>query len=364
MIENGRNQVQTTFVIPNYNHARYLPECLEAIFAQKNAVAKIIFIDDASNDESWSVAGGLLEGMDNVTIVRHAENQGVVACLNEGLALVDTPYVAFTAADDRLLPQFLEISQAALLTAPEAALATSETDIIDEAGKYRAHRPTFPPAFRSGYIPPTEVRELLLESDNFLIGNVALYRAELLRKFGGFDPRIGALCDGLVMRVLAARYGFYFVRRTLGNWRWHGQNYSMAEIALPTATENMIAEARRYIERHDSAACLPPNYDELLARRLRFGAARLSIEEREYRVSGDIDLGAAPATGVRKVPGLTAFLRIVTRAPIRPLRAFFVNLCLYLIYRPFKMSTLIRHYSAKLVRTLATAINPRKHSAS
>jgi len=39
-------------IVPNYNHARCLPRCLDALLAQSVPAGEILVIDDASTDDS------------------------------------------------------------------------------------------------------------------------------------------------------------------------------------------------------------------------------------------------------------------------------------------------------------------------
>ena len=42
--------------IPNYNYARYLPECLDSILDQTYRDFEVIFRDNASTDHSYEIA--------------------------------------------------------------------------------------------------------------------------------------------------------------------------------------------------------------------------------------------------------------------------------------------------------------------
>ena len=343
----------STVVIPNYNHARYLRECLEAVLAQAQPELRIIFIDDASSDHSIDVARTLLDGRVGVTIIEHRENRGVVAGLNEGLALVETPFVAFAAADDRLLPHFLEVTQQVLRAVPHAALAAAETDIIDAAGRVKGHRPAFPPAFRTRFVPSSEVCNLLTRIDNFLVGNVTLYRTEMLRDIGGFDATLGPLCDGMSMRLLAAQHGFCFVRQTLGQWRRDGESFSTTATKVADAMENTISRAGRFIAAHEAGKHLPAGYGELLARRLRFGGTRVILEQVGYRQANGAAGGLHGCSDAARPACPPTLLNLISRLPLRRLRTLAANLLLYLVYRPFAPSALLRLARSRLGRALS-----------
>ena len=49
------NFPKLSVVIPNYNHAAYLPHCLQAVLRQSAQAMEIIVLDDASTDDSVKV---------------------------------------------------------------------------------------------------------------------------------------------------------------------------------------------------------------------------------------------------------------------------------------------------------------------
>jgi len=43
---------RVTLVTPNYNHARYLPECIDSVLAQTFQDSELVILDDSSTDSS------------------------------------------------------------------------------------------------------------------------------------------------------------------------------------------------------------------------------------------------------------------------------------------------------------------------
>lgn len=84
-------------VIPAYNAAAYLHEAIDS--ARQSGADRIIVVDDGSLDGTAARAREL-------GVVVHAqENSGASVAREAGAALVETDYVVFLDADDRLLPQ-------------------------------------------------------------------------------------------------------------------------------------------------------------------------------------------------------------------------------------------------------------------
>ncbi len=327
---------QTTLVLPCYNHAHFLRKCIGGLLKQKKH-PKIVFIDDCSTDDSLAIAKELLDGRPGVRIVSHPQNLGSTASINAGLNLVDTPFVAFAAADDFLYPDFLELSETALLNAPEAALATSRSNIIDENGDLVCNRPAFPPAFKSAFIPPQKVKRLLKECDNFFLGNVTLYKTKYLKELHGFDEDLKGFSDGLMMRSLALRSGFVFLNHTLGEWRSHSLNFSKSHVEAASYAEELVDQVQQFITRGNLAGYFPDNYDKILLNRLKFGAARIILDKHEYDIKDrNIEHSLYQTLGSEKYYKLLSFL------PSRKMRWLFSHLFLYYKYKPYQSRALLR----------------------
>ena len=52
-----RNMPRVTVVTPNYNHAQYLPRCIDSVLAQTFQDIELIIPDEASTDSSREIIG-------------------------------------------------------------------------------------------------------------------------------------------------------------------------------------------------------------------------------------------------------------------------------------------------------------------
>ncbi len=90
-------------VVPAYNYARFLTECVRSVLAQEDVDLDVLIIDDASSDDTAEVALELARTDDRVKVIVHEQNKGHIDTFNEGLFAVDGTYVVLLDADD-LLP--------------------------------------------------------------------------------------------------------------------------------------------------------------------------------------------------------------------------------------------------------------------
>src|SRR5258707_729655 len=114
-------------VMANRNHARYLGESLGGIGGPTRAADEIVIVDDASTDDSVERIEAFARGRSGVRFLRNERRLGVHDSIARALPLVASDYLVWTAADDVLLPDFLERSMAALERHPGAGLCFSET---------------------------------------------------------------------------------------------------------------------------------------------------------------------------------------------------------------------------------------------
>ena len=86
-------------IIPNYNKAKYLKECLESVINQTYKNWKIYLIDDFSNDDSRRILNDF-RSYDNIKLIFTDKNYGPHHCRNLGIEQSNSDYVAFLDSDD------------------------------------------------------------------------------------------------------------------------------------------------------------------------------------------------------------------------------------------------------------------------
>ena len=92
---------KVSVVIPVYNSAKYLKECLNSIFVQTLEDWEVIAVNDGSSDESPTILDAYAKRDSRFQVV-HKENGGVSAARNDGLSVARGEYVFFMDSDDIL----------------------------------------------------------------------------------------------------------------------------------------------------------------------------------------------------------------------------------------------------------------------
>jgi glycosyltransferase involved in cell wall biosynthesis len=272
-------------IVPNYNHARFLPVALDAILSQTRPADEIIVIDDASTDDSIDVLQRYQARHSNFIVIGNRTNRGVIYNLNAGIRIAAGDYVYLAAADDRCYETLFEDGLALLEKFPQASLFTARCDIISETGECRGTLPSPLPLTLPGYLPSDVVRRKLLEDDGWFIGCSTIWRRRCLLDVGGFPADLGAFTDGYVSRLISLQHGSCFSPQVLSSWRRMEGGFAW-EASTIEKTRQLIAAVRTRVD--ENRGLFPPGYVDIWARRHMFGVKRFALVEarRQARKEG------------------------------------------------------------------------------
>ena len=96
-----------SIVIPVYNVAAYLPECLDCILNQRFRDIEVIAVDDGSRDESAQILDEYAAKDSRLKVI-HQLNAGVSAARNAGLDAATGEYISFVDGDDKVIDTMYE----------------------------------------------------------------------------------------------------------------------------------------------------------------------------------------------------------------------------------------------------------------
>lgn len=103
----GIKKTQISIVVPVYNSAKYLEECIDSLLAQTYEPYEIILVDDGSFDGSGKICDEFATRYSHIKVI-HKENGGVSSARNKGIEVAKGSYLIFVDADDALNPKMLE----------------------------------------------------------------------------------------------------------------------------------------------------------------------------------------------------------------------------------------------------------------
>ena len=192
---------QISVVIPVYNGEKTIEESIASVLAQTFTDFELIIINDGSQDHTPNIVQQIIQQTDDFRLKLYSyPNKGLAASRNRGITKAQGKYISFLDADDLWTKDKLASQYDALQTHPQAAVAYSGTNWINEAGNIIKH--ASPPS-TSG-----NVYSILLLFNLVGSGSNVLIKREALLRVGDFDESLNASEDWDLLIRLAAKYEF------------------------------------------------------------------------------------------------------------------------------------------------------------
>jgi glycosyltransferase involved in cell wall biosynthesis len=309
-------------IVPNYNHARFLPECLESVLAQSYRPAEIIVIDDCSTDDSVQVIEAFVRREPRLRLVRNERNRGVVYSCNRLVELASGDFVYSLGADDKILPGLFERSMALLAEHPQAGLACALVRRIDEAGRDLGLHPMPLITNRPRFFAPDEVRRLLCRHYDLWMDLSTFFRRDALLEAGGFLADLGWLCDAFARQIMALRYGVCLLPEALTCWRQVATRFSLTQRAS-LESARAIQECSLRLMRTTYRDLFPAEYVAMHEKRCRYWVGLAVGQQLHREPEGSLqglEQVLSPPTLLDRL--LLALLRRGIRLPLRALRVY------------------------------------------
>lgn len=135
-----RQDCLVSVIVPVYNIASYIEECIESIKKQTYQKLEIIIVDDGSTDGSSVICGRIAAADQRIKVI-YQKNRGVVSARGRGIEGASGKYISFIDGDDwtekTMIEKMVEqIGQSDLIT------TTVRKEI--EPGKWVDERDRFP----------------------------------------------------------------------------------------------------------------------------------------------------------------------------------------------------------------------------
>lgn len=283
-------------IVPNYRHAPYLRDRLRSIFEQTVLPREIIFLDDASPDDSVEVAQRLADEspVPMRVVVNERNSGGTFRQWMKGIELAKGDLIWIAESDDCAHPEFLE-RMLPEFHDREVVLAYCQSALIDAEGRvlnenFVGHTDDISPSrWRSRYSATCrEEAEIALSRKN-TIPNAS---AVIFRRFDEMD-----CAEELVGMKFAGDWLFYAMRirggkiafspEVLNYYRRHEQTVSHQSCRADTHAEETLYVKLRVLETFPvsaNAICrgLAQSFWEhaLLTERFRLKRPPLTVEPR------------------------------------------------------------------------------------
>jgi hypothetical protein len=188
-------------IVPTYNRASLLRECLESLFAQTRPLDQILVVDDGSTDDTQQI---LCAFGAKLTILRK-ENAGKAAALNHALAQCESDYVWICDDDDTAEPDACAALAGALDTDFGAGFSYGRFQRFREVDGLREILPM-------SYWPDRHQEALFLEllERCFIFQFSSMFRRSVYSHVGPFNASLLRSEDyEMILRVARCHRGTY-----------------------------------------------------------------------------------------------------------------------------------------------------------
>ena len=290
-----------TVVMPNYNHARFLPRSIEANANQTRPPDEFLILDDCSTDNSIEVIESYLPRYPFLRLIRGERNVGVNEANRRLFELASGDYIHPAAADDDRFPTFFEQAMRIAETHPRAGLVFGQVvvkneheEVIGGVAVQRWTETLFadPARFLAEYLD--------VELASHSASAATIYRREPFEEAGWYREELGPWADTFAARAIGLKYGVCYVPEEFAVDFRMPASYSQQAKDNPRRAIDVIARAARLM-RSDTF-------------RDRFPSEHVRRWERQFRrlVAWNYFLGSGPRQGSFMLRNLKRLPRVVT----------------------------------------------------
>jgi glycosyltransferase involved in cell wall biosynthesis len=219
-------------IIPVYNGELTIFKTIESVLCQTLSDFELIIINADSSDFTLDIVSSIKDQRLKVFTYPKAN---VAVNRNRGVLAGCSKFVTFLDADDLWTPDKLEAQYQALEENPQAALAYSFTNAIDEKGKFL--RPCSHATWTG------DVYSKLLLDDFIGSGSNVMIRKEAFTEVGGFDQSLTNAQDTDLWLKIAAKYHFVSVNKVQILYRISANSMSSDILGLEKSNLQVIERA-------------------------------------------------------------------------------------------------------------------------
>lgn len=213
--DSGNVSCQISIVIPTYNRAEMLCNCIYSVLAQNGATFEVIVVDDCSPDDTGVIIQTRFGGDGRIKYIRNESNLLAVASRNKGASLASGEYLLFLDDDNtletdalkELLACFKRHHDAGLIAPLAVHMRAGSENLVWTIGS-DFNRWTSQPQDRHPYLPFDELPSEPIDWPTTYSPNAYMVPRRVFDAVGGFDDGYGIMFDesDFGWRVLEAGY--------------------------------------------------------------------------------------------------------------------------------------------------------------
>ncbi|NUQ82474.1 MAG: glycosyltransferase family 2 protein [Bacteroidetes bacterium] len=221
------NQPAVSVILPNYNHARFLPDRLNSILNQTFSQFELILLDDCSTDHSRQILSEVSDPRITHRIFNTENSGSPFAQWNRGVQLARAPLIWIAESDDLCDATFLEKLVPYFDGHPDLALVYCQSAIIDSNGSVAGSQLGWTADFGSdrwntGFVADgsAEISQYLLRKSTIPNASAVVFRRDLFPSDLAFS-RFRQTGDTLIWCLIIAGKQLRFLPDSLNLHRHH-----------------------------------------------------------------------------------------------------------------------------------------------
>ena len=222
---------KVSVIVPNYNHARFLPQRLYSIFNQTFQDFEVILLDDCSTDNSREIIEKYRQHSKVSSIVYNQINSGsTFKQWEKGIALASGEYIWLAESDDYCETSFLSELVPQLEKQPNVGIAYCQSTSVDSENTFLSswlnHTSGYNPnIWASSFLVMgrSAIQNLFIHRNIIPNASAVIVRKSIYTATSGINAEMTLNGDWLLWVKLLEKSDLIFIDKALNYFRQHGQ---------------------------------------------------------------------------------------------------------------------------------------------
>lgn len=247
-----------SFIIPYYNHKKYIKVALDSILEDTYPNKEIVMINDGSSDHDDTVILDWIEEHKHDIDIRYLkrENKGLAKTFNELVDLARGEYIASIASDDYFINNTTANRVELLRKNPKKLMLVSDATVVDSENNviYQSALTELRGARKKNYLTDSGLKTEIIKRWS-MVGPTKFMDRRLFEQIGKYDETLVVEDWDFYLRACAKDLILFYDTKVAA-YRWHGENMSLN-------TQNELRRAQdlqKTAKKHLSSFSFPYKY--------------------------------------------------------------------------------------------------------
>lgn len=227
------DEIILTVSMPNYNHAKYLPQRIPSLLKALPTNSELIIVDDGSTDQSVQIIEEFAKHDQRLIFIRKKQNQGVMSALDTILQKARGKYISFQSSDDYILPNFFQELLTVAEAYPHFGIYCSNFGFsygdLDQEMKTAQWSLLSEKVDSLTLFPAENIVTVFRKVGFWVPGHSSIISREWVEKLGRFHPILRQHADWFLIHAVALMAGVVYLPKNLAIFRMDDQSFTSRE---------------------------------------------------------------------------------------------------------------------------------------